>query len=330
MKTFVKTFIAGLVIFTIALVPLWWGLTYAGNIRIFSGTENLAQDMPKLAEPEYDDPMTEAFYTANRVNLLLLGVNHGMTDTIMLGSYDMDAGRVDVISIPRDTYYDREDARSTAAKKINAVYNVKKAVGTAMAVSDVLQGMPIHYYAVVDYKAVKKVVNAMGGVPMDIPFHMRYNDPYDDPPLTIDIPAGPQVLSGDKAVEFLRFRKGAEGYKGYPDGDIGRIKAQQQFVKSAFRQALGFSLPKVVSTTLESVDSDLPLGMAAKLAAKAAGLSGEDAQTVTIPGQSGSKNGLSFWLPDAEGIKEMLMQIYAVPREQEQEAQEQAEAAAEQ
>jgi LCP family protein required for cell wall assembly len=321
-KLFFKTFVAGLLMFLLLLVPLEWGLTYAGNMRIFSGTENLEQDMPELSAPppqeEYADPLTKAFHEANRVNVLMLGVNDGLTDTIMLGSYDLDAGHIDVVSVPRDTYYDRADARSTAAKKINSIYSGKKAVGTAIAVSDVLQGMPIHYYVVVDYQAVKKVVNSMGGVPMDIPFHMVYNDPYDKPPLKIDIPAGQQVLNGDKAVEFLRFRKGASGYKGYPEGDIGRVKAQQQFVKSAFRQAIGLNLPKVVTTTLESVDSDISLGVAAKLAAKAAGLTGEDVQTITIPGNGGMKGGLSFWLPDEEAIKEMLMQIYGVQPEPEE------------
>lgn len=303
-------------IFTILLVPIEWGLTYVGSIRIFGGTENLMEDMPELADQEdISDPLAKAFRDANRVNILMLGVNDGMTDTIMLGSYDMDAGRVDIISVPRDTYYARESARSAAELKINSIYGVKKAVGTASAVSDLLMGMPIHYYVVVDYKAVKKVVNSMGGVPMNIPFHMRYSDPYDKPPLEIDIPKGYQVLNGDKAVEFLRFRKGAEGYQGYPEGDIGRIKAQQEFVKSAFRQALGLSLPKVVNTVLENVDSDIPLGMAAKLAAKAAGLDGEDVQTIMIPGEAGNRQGLSFWLPDEKGIEEMLMQIYGVQPE---------------
>ena len=316
MKTFIKTFVAGLLIFTILLVPIEWGLSYVGSIRIFGGTENLMEDMPELADHEDDsDPLAKAFRDANRVNILMMGVNDGLTDTIMLGSYDMDAGRVDVISIPRDTYYEREGVRSVAELKINSIYSVKKAVGTATAVSDLLMGVPIHYYVVVDYDAVKKVVNAMGGVPMNIPFHMRYSDPYDEPPLEIDLPAGYQVLNGDKAVQFLRFRKGSPGYKSYPEGDIGRVKAQQEFVKSAFRQALGLSLPKVVSTTLENVDSDIPLGMAAKLAAKAAGLSGEDIQTYTIPGKSGNKKGLSFWLPDEKGIEELIMQIYGVQPE---------------
>ncbi len=244
------------------------------------------------------------------MNILMIGVNKGMTDTLMLGSYDLDAQHVDIISVPRDTYYPRKDAHSPAEMKINSIYNVKKAVGTAEAVSDTLMGMPINYYVVIDYDMVRKVVESMGGVPMNITFHMHYNDPYDKPPLKIDIPEGYQVLDGDTAVKFLRFRKGSPGYPGYPEGDIGRIKAQQEFVKSAFRQALGISLPKVVKTALTNVDSDLPLGMAAKLAAKGVGLDGEDLQTVTIPGKAGTKNNLSYWFPDEAGIEELLTQIY--------------------
>lgn len=308
MKIFFKTFIAAFLIFTILFVPIQWGLNFVGNVRLFGGTETLMTDMPYLVDQ--DGPFFEAFQDKNRVNILMIGVNDGMTDTLMLGSYDLDAQQVDVISVPRDTYYPREEADSPAAKKINAIYNHGKAVGTAAAVSEVLMGMPINYYVVIDYDVVRKVVNSMGGVPMNITFHMHYNDPYDDPPLKIDISEGYQILNGDTAVKFLRFRKGSGGYPGYPEGDIGRVKAQQEFVKSAFRQALGFSLPKVVKTTLENVDSDLPLGMAAKLAGNAVGLDGEDLETFMIPGKSGTRNGASYWFPDEDGIRDMLTQIY--------------------
>ena len=308
MKIFLKTFIVGFLIFTILLVPIQWGLSLVGEHRLFGGTENLKKDMPALVDQ--NSPFFEAFKDKNRVNILLMGINDGMTDTLMLGSYDLDTKRVDVISIPRDTYYPREGADSPAEKKINCIYSIKKAVGTAEAVSDILKGMPINYYVVVDYDVIRKVVDSMGGVPMNITFHMHYNDPYDDPPLKIDIPEGYQVLDGDTAVEFLRFRKGSDGYPGYPEGDIGRIKAQQEFVKSAFRQALGFSLPKVVKTTLTNVDSDIPVGMATKLAASAVGLNGEDMHTVMIPGESGTRDGLSYWFPDENGIEELLTQIY--------------------
>jgi len=183
-------------------------------------------------------------------------------------------------------------------------------VGTATAVSDVLMGMPINYYAVIEYDGVRKIVDSMGGVPMNITFHMHYNDPYDKPPLKIDITEGYHVLDGDKAVEFLRFRKGSGGYPGYTEGDIGRVKAQQEFVKSAFRQAIGITLPKVTKTVLKNVDSDISIGIAVKIATKASGLEGEDLQTYTIPGESGTKNGASYWFPDEDGIEEMLTQIY--------------------
>ncbi len=308
MKTFLKTFFVGLLIFTVLLVPMQWGLSFASGIRVFAGEENLAEDVPNLVQA--DDEFAQAFGDAKRVNVLLIGINDGMSDTLMLGSYDLKRQHVTVISIPRDTYYERSDADSAAERKINSIYSVHKASGTATAISDVLQGMPINYYVVVDYKVVEKVVDAMGGVPMNITFHMHYNDPYDTPPLKIDIPEGYQILDGETAVEFLRFRKGSDGYAGYPQGDLGRIKAQQEFVKSAFRQALGFSLPKVVKTVLTNVDSDLSLGMAAKLAAAATKLDGESIETVMIPGEAGTKDGLSYFFADEEAVGDMLDTIY--------------------
>lgn len=308
MKTFFKTFIAAFIIFTLICTPVTFAVDKIGGKRIFSGTENLATDMPYLVNS--NSPFFEAFKDKDRVNVLLIGVNDGMTDTLMLGSYDLKAQKVDIISIPRDTYYPRDAADSPAAKKINAIYHNDKAVGTAAAVSDILQGMPINYYAVIEYQGVKKIVDSMGGVPMNITFHMHYNDPYDTPPLKIDIPEGYQILDGDDAIKFLRFRKGSNGYPGYPEGDIGRIKAQQEFVKSAFRQAIGLSLPKVTKSVLNNVDSDLPVGMAVKIAAKAVGLSGEDMETFMLPGESGMKNGASYWFADEDAVKEMLTQIY--------------------
>ena len=67
-------------------------------------------------------------------------------------------------------------------------------VGLANAVSETLCGIPINYYAVVDYDSVRTIVDGIGGVPIDVPMAMNYDDPYDKPPLHIRIPAGEQVL----------------------------------------------------------------------------------------------------------------------------------------
>ncbi|MGI6727241.1 MAG: LCP family protein [Anaerovoracaceae bacterium] len=315
MKTFIKQFILWFLIFTVIFVPAKYFFDRIGGIRVFQGNENLMKEMDTLVDPR--SPFFEAFQDSQRVNILLLGVNDGLSDTIMLGSYDMKNQHVDVISIPRDTYYDRPEADSPAARKINAIYRNGTAVGTAEAVSDLLMGIPINYYAVVSYKGIGKIVDSIGGVPIEVPFHMYYKDPTDKPPLYIDIAEGPTIIDSSNVEEYLRFRKGSPGYPSYPEGDIGRVKAQQEFVKSAFKESLGFGLPKVAKTVLKNVDSDLNLSMAIKITAKAAGLSGEDIETYLTPGEPGTKNGASYWWVDEEGIEDMLMEIYSIGTESE-------------
>jgi len=216
----------------------------------------------------------------------------------------MEAKHVDLISIPRDTYYHREGYNGDAENKINAAYR-NNPLNTAKAVSEILLGMPINYYAVVDYEGIKNIVDSMGGVPMNIPFHMRYSDPYDKPPLVIDIPEGPQVLNGEKAVQFLRYRKG------YVEGDIGRIKAQQEFMKSAFRQCLSFNLPKIARTVFENVESDITLGVATSLATKAVGITADDIKTYLLPGTP-LPDAPYYVIPDAEGTAKMIYEIYSI------------------
>ncbi len=308
MKAFMKQFFIWLLIFTIILVPARYLFDRLGKVRVFSGSENLMDELGTYIDPQ--SPFYKTFNESSRVNMLLLGINDDLSDTIMLGSYDMKSNHVDVISIPRDTYYYRPEAKSPAAFKINAIYRKGTATGTAKAVSDLLFGIPIHYYAVVDYKGVGKIVDAVGGVPVDIPFHMYYKDPADKPPLYIDIPPGPTIINSGNVQEFLRFRKGSPGYSNYSEGDIGRIKAHQEFIKSAFKESIGIGFPKIAKSVIKNVDSDLNLAMALKIAGKAAGLTKGDIETWLIPGKSGTKNGLSYWWADGTGIRGMIEEIY--------------------
>ena len=300
--SFVLTFIMFFVIFTALFVG---GRTMIKSFADINPFVKPDQAVALETLVNKDSPFFDTYKNSNKVNILLLGVNGGMTDTIMLISFDMDSKKVDVISVPRDTYYHRPNKDSAAEMKINAAYR-GEAINTAEAVSDVLLGMPINYYAVIKYDGVKNIVDSMGGVPMDIPFRMKYNDPYDTPPLVIDIPEGQQVLDGVHAVQFLRYRHG------YIEGDMGRVKAQQQFVKNAFKQCLGFDLPKIANTVFKNVESDITLGTALKIATKAVGVTGDTMTTYTIPNTLES-NAPYYVYPDEKGIAAMIEEIYAVP-----------------
>lgn len=308
LQSFLRTFLIAFIVFVILCTP---GLAIFGKVADINpwgaNGDNVVLEDELDTIVEEDSPFFEAFRDKNRVNILLLGVNDNLTDTIMLASFDTDAKHVDLISIPRDTYYHRNGYSSEGENKINAAYR-DNPVNTAKAVSEVLLGMPINYYAVIDYDGVENIVDAMGGVPMDIEFNMKYTDPYDDPPLVIDIPKGHQVLDGEHAVQFLRYRKG------YLEGDIGRVKAHQEFMKSAFRQCLGFQLPKIAKTVFNNVESDITLGLATSLATKAVGISGGDIETYLLP-STPLPDPPYYVIPDAEGTAEMINQIYSIEPE---------------
>ncbi|MBE6033363.1 MAG: LytR family transcriptional regulator [Clostridiales bacterium] len=316
-KLFLRTFIIAFIILTAGSLGITSAIDRIANYNPFDlGNEYtpiLEEELKLESLIDEDSPFFESFKDSKRANVLLVGVNGGLTDTIMLVSFDMDNKKVDVISIPRDTYYPRKGYDQPAQKKLNAAYRGNP-VNTARAVSELLCGMPINYYAVIEYKGVEEIVDSMGGVPMDIPDiqhkgGMYYNDPYDKPPLKIALPAGQRTLNGKEAVQFLRFRHG------YAEADIGRVKAQQDFMKSAFKQCIGLNLPSIAKTVFENVDSDIKLGTAIGLATKAVGISGDSITTYILPHNLEPKPPYYVY-PDKEKTAEMIRQIYSVQSEQ--------------
>lgn len=302
---FLRKFVLWLVVFTIILVPARVAFGKLGEMRLFSGSESIMDDFDIIVDA--DSVFYEEFKDSKRVNVLVLGLNDNMSDVMMVGSYDLKNQRVDIISVPRDTYYYRPAYYSAGAQKINAIYKTDGLMATVEAVSDVLQGMPINYYVIVDYEAIETIVDEIGGVPMHIENRMEYHDIYDDPPLHIVFEAGDHVLNGEDAVKFLRFRKGIGGYL---DGDIGRISAHQVFVKNAINQALETGIVDVAKVAFEEIESDITLDIIVKVARKAVNLDGENINTWTVPGRAADANGASYYFSDSAGTEDMIDRIY--------------------
>lgn len=309
MKFFLKYFVLSFIIFTllftagIALYDRFFPKSTEDEIETLEGLKGTDFDVPLFVQE--GDQYFDAFTSKDRVNVLLFGVAQGMTDTIMIASFDMENKFIDLISVPRDTYYARP-GRSGASLKINAVYNSEGLVPFAEAVSKTLHGIPLNYYIAFTYDGVEQIVDSMGGVPMNVPKALKYSDPTDKPPLYINIPAGEQILDGEHAVQFLRFR-------GYSDADLGRVKAQQEFMKSAMKQALSLRLPVVAATVLKNVESSISSKDAAKLISKAIGIRGDSIETHLMPNKLKSIDGLSFVGPIDAQITDMIEEIYYKP-----------------
>ena len=246
---------------------------------------------------------------SKRINVLLMGLEGPRTDVLILASYDPESKNVDLVSVPRDTYYTKAGYNRDDQKKINAVYGFKKddggATGVIRAVSSVLD-VPIHYYVKVSYKGVENIVDSLGGVKVTIPFDMDYDDKWATPPLHIHFKKGTKVLNGKEAVKFLRHRKNNDG--SHSDGDIGRIKRQQQFLKSAANKALSFrKLPVVARTVFKFVKTNMELDDIVYYAKSAIGISMDNIKTYKLPGKP---KGISYYVHDPAETEKLMIEIY--------------------
>lgn len=275
-KKFFATFFISLLVFCLVYAGL-------GHFLKNSNNKEVAGEEGEEVEKEVKE-----FEEKNEILFLLLGVDAKdinqkgtRTDTMMLVNIDFESGKTKILSIPRDTRVDIRGLKGQ--RKINAAHANGGPELTVKTVKDLL-GIELDYFVKVDYKAVKEVVDAIGGVTIDIPKDMYYSDPTADPPLLINLKKGEQqLLDGDKSLQFLRYRKG------YKDADIGRIRAQQQFMKAFMEQALKpknlLKLPKMVSAYYKYVDTNIPLGTLTKMAFSANKINTENMETATVPGE---------------------------------------------
>lgn len=308
MRYYVKVFFIAFIAFS---------LIFAGGIfayqNLYAGGEAGGKDPLNPDNPAEEEPSNELekmVKDGKRINVLLIGVDGGRSDTLMLLSYDPKHKLGDIVSVPRDTYFHVEGKDAADLRKINAIYGFKGddggSPGVAKAVSAIL-GVPVHHYVKLDYKAVESVVDVVGGIEIDVPFNMNYDDPYADPPLHIHFDKGVQTLNGEEAVEYLRWRKnnGSEG-----QGDLPRIGRQQEFVVTLAKKAIGLKLPMVIKTVFDYLETDMNLGDMVYLATVGIGVDFSKLENTTIPGDVGMKNGGSYLFHDPEKTYELMKSIY--------------------
>ncbi len=247
----------------------------------------------------------------NEILFLLLGVDAKdvkkskgtRTDTMMLIKVNFETGEINLLSIPRDTRVTVKGKQD----KINHAHAYGGIELTLKTVRDFLN-LDVDYYVKVDYKIVMDIVDAIGGVEIDVPQNMKYSDPYADPPLNINLKKGLQVLDGQKAHDFLRFRSG------YKEGDIGRIKAQQMFMKELVKQTLQLKnitkLPKLVEAYFDNVDTNIPKSVILKGALAANKINVEKMVTNTIPGEGKRINGGDYWIYNPDETEALVKEMF--------------------
>ncbi len=314
MKHFIKIYFTSILLFIlIGIIGITGYLVVNKDAVIFPSFGELINAF-KSSDDKNLSPLEKAIKSSSRINILVVGKEDVRTDTIMLLSYDRDKKKANVLSIPRDTYYEREGYEGKQQKKVNAIYQSERIEGLKAAIEDIT-GIPIHKYVCLDYEAVIKIVDIIGGVEFDVPINMSYNDPCDDPPLEINISAGLQSLDGQTALKLLRFRQNNDK-TGYPDGDLGRIKTQQAFIRVVAKKAIGTKLPSIINESFKYIETDFTLTEVLSLSTDLIGFSMDNTDTALIDHYTKTIDNLSYVIPNESGIREYLYELYEVSDEQ--------------
>ncbi|WP_291648773.1 LCP family protein [Clostridium sp.] len=256
------------------------------------------------------------------INILILGMDVGDTDnqsnkairrsdTIMVLNYNPNTKKTHVISIPRDTMIEVDAYLDTGEYqrywKINAAYALGGEEEVKTHVEDLL-GISLNYIVEVDYNAFRSIVDALGGVEMLIEQDMFYDDEAQG--LHINFKAGETVqLDGKKAEEFFRWRKNNDG-SGLANGDLDRIKNQQQFMSKLVDKALSptiiFKAPKILKAISENVETNIPAKNLISLGMKIMRLKSEDIIMTTLQAEPADIYGESFLIADKELNRDLI------------------------
>ncbi|CCO07629.1 LCP family protein [Desulforamulus hydrothermalis] len=250
-------------------------------------------------EPKEEDVLKK------RMNFLLMGIDarqgetRTRTDSLILVSVDKEHNRIAMISLPRDT---RVEIPGHGYDKINSA-NVFGGPELVMQTVSDLTGVKIDHYLMTNVRGFRDIVDALGGVTIDVEKRMYHYDPYDEPDLRkIDLQPGVQRLDGAKALQYVRFRSDALG-------DVARTERQQKFLKALAKEMMQPStitkLPKLVPTINKYLDTNLGLSQMITLARAAQNLSNVEIVTQTMPGKFLNLNGVSYWSVDPQQARQV-------------------------
>ncbi len=268
----VRRALAVLLLILLTVGGLYAYKVYMAGRSILSGSAQLAPALDDLSKLKGEGD--------GRVNIALLGIGGGdhsggnLSDTIMIASLDVKTKDVAIVSVPRDLYvkipgygYDKINAAHAYGEK----YNYKGGGGAlAKATFEQNLGVPIHYYARIDFDGFKKAIDVVGGI--DITNKSTLIDkeyPCDNNQYKMcgyTLKPGTYHMNGLQALKYARCRKGTCG------DDYGRAARQQEVLVALRKKALSLGTlgnPAKIASLIDVVGgnfkTDLSFGEIKKL-----------------------------------------------------------------
>ncbi len=244
------------------------------------------------------------------MSILVMGIDarndeeNSRSDTMILVNVDRQSKKIAMVWIPRDT---RVEVGLNRHDRINSINYLKGPEAACDTVGKLLN-TKVKYYVTVNFSGFAKIVDILGGVPIDVETNMQHYDP--DPKLNINLTKGLSRLNGKEALDYVRYRGG-------PTADIGRTARQQKFIKAMAKESLRpknlIKLPKVLPEVFEQVKTNIPTSDILFMVKLAKDFNEDSVITQTLPGYpfTDPKNGASYWEADKKIAKTIIDDLFS-------------------
>ena len=279
-----------------------------GNI---DKTKNDPQINTDVVTPDYNDGLDLPQKVEGQFTLLFLGFDVDVTNTDVMWvlEFDIRAGKLNILQIPRDTFM--PDYTTSASGRANSIYmcgreDVNPPIQRVVDAVEQNFGIPIDAYVTTVCTDIVDMVDLIGGIPM----HLDEEIVYEGGKV---IPAGDIILDGQQAEWFIRFRHD------WLEGDIGRVKNQRRFMAAAMKKLIdiadgGKGHTEIYKYLLEIykhewIATDMSVGDLTKLADFAGTLAMENVMVNMVPGE-GTPNENLYVGPDG-----MQYSIYSIHKQ---------------
>ncbi|MBV8171102.1 MAG: LCP family protein [Candidatus Eremiobacteraeota bacterium] len=288
-----KVFVAS----AVAIALIAGAVSFGAYLKHKHGLQNALASL-NLAQPD----LTEIF-GKQKLRVLVLGVDENYTqndimytansrsDTMLAVNVDLASHQVGIVSIPRDLWV---HVPKSGYEKINEAIADAGPMRSEQAVIDNLNFPPFDNYVVLKIDATKNLVNAIGGLDVNVEKDMDYDDSWGH--LHIHLKKGPQHLDGEQVVGYIRFRHD-------PEGDYGRMRRQRQVIGDLVKQlknpAIFAKLPALIGLVQDNVRTDMTYDKLFYLALALRDETPAMVHTVQLPADEGWTDGQSVLFYDA-------------------------------
>lgn len=226
-----------------------------------------------------------------RINILVAAIDGKDHQLTIVASLSKNNGGLDLIFIPKDTYYQVTGGNRSNIDKIGEIYSVLKIQGLLQAVEALLPSLTLDHYVMIDAGGFETIIDFLGGVDVTIEQPIHYDQ-------SLELSPGSYTLNGEKSLKYIRYINGTK-----------ENQLQQEFILSAIEKAMAGKLPIIMNTAYRNSESDLNMMQLTEITSLSQHLTSDNIRAHTLPG---SMTAEEYYVVDTEAVKKLLEAVNPV------------------